>query len=181
MKQSYLMIGYLQRAHGVRGDIFTKSLTDDDARFTEGLKCFLVKDKDHEPHGEVTLSRVRLTPSGLLLGIRGCEDRETAKNYCGSYLAVSREHALELRDEDEFYTGDLIGANVIDEELGELGELVDLISSGGGEILVVRKVGERDVLIPFLKSIIQQIDLDEQTIKVKLPEGLFELYRTLPN
>lgn len=181
MKQSYLMIGYLQRAHGVRGDIFVKSLTDDDARFTEGLKCFLVQDKDHEPHGKVTLSRVRVTPSGLLLGIGGCEDRETAKSYCGSYLAVSREDALELRDEDEFYTGDLIGAAVIDRELGELGELVDLISSGGGEILVVRKVGERDVLIPFLKSIVHRIDLDEQTITVKLPEGLFELYRTLPN
>ncbi|MBP6162163.1 MAG: 16S rRNA processing protein RimM [Clostridiaceae bacterium] len=177
MKSVRLLIGYLQRAHGVRGEILTRSLTDDDARFTEGMKCFLVKDRDAEPYGEVTISNIRITPSGLLLALRGCEDRETARSYCGSYLAVNREDAIELRDDDEFYTGDLVGARVIDRALGDLGELVDFISAGGSEVLVVRKPGESDVLIPFLKSIVPYVDIEANTIEVVLPEGLFELYR----
>ncbi len=177
MKSRCLLIAYLQRAHGVRGEIFAKSLTDDDARFKEGLKCLLVKGKDVAPHGEVTISRVRFTPSGLLLGFDGCEDRESAKKFRGSYLAVCRDDALELRDEDEFYTGDLIGARVTDSDLGDLGVLVDLIDAGGSDVLVVRKPGEKDVLIPFLKSIVPNVDIDSATIEVVLPEGLYELYR----
>lgn len=177
MKSVRLLIGYLQRAHGVRGEILLRSLTDDDARFTEGLNCFLVKDKDSEPHGEVTLARVRATPSGLLLSIHGCDDRDTARSYCGSYLAVSRDDAIELRDEDEFYTGDLVGAHVTDHALGDLGECVDLIDAGGSDVLVVRKQGEQDILIPFLKSIVPGVDIESGTIEVILPDGLFELYR----
>ena len=177
MKSPRLLIGYLRRAHGVRGDILAKSLTDDDARFMEGLGCLLVKNKDCEPHGKVTITRVRATPSGLLLGFRGCDDRETARRYCGSYLAVNREDAIELRDEDEFYSGDLVGSRVIDRTLGDLGELIDLIDAGGSEVLVVHKTGEKDVLIPFLKSIVQSVDIEAGTIEVVLPEGLYELYR----
>ena len=129
MKSVRLLIGYLQRAHGVRGEILTRSLTDDDARFTEGMKCFLVKDRDAEPYGEVTISNIRITPSGPLLALRGCEDRETAR---AMRLLPCRqqEDAIELRDDDEFYTGDLVGARVIDRALGDLGELVDFISAG---------------------------------------------------
>lgn len=177
MKSVRLLIGYLRRAHGIHGDILVKSLTDDDARFTVGLKCFLVKDSDADPHGEVTISRVRVTPSGLLIGFRGCDNRETARRYCGSYLAVRREDAIEIRDEDEFYTGDILGSRVSDRTRGDLGELVDLIDAGGSDVLVVRKLGERDVLIPFLKSIVQSVDIEANTIEVVLPEGLFELYR----
>lgn len=181
MIRPYLLIAFLQRAHGVHGEIFAKSLTDDDARFAEGMKCFLVRDRDHMPHGEVILSGIRVTPSGLLISIKGCEDREAAKRCCGSYLAVSREDALQLRSVDEYYTGDLIGARVSDAVRGDIGELTGLISSGGGELLVVRRQGERDVLIPFLKSVIRHIDLDVGTISVELPEGLYELYRKVPD
>ncbi len=177
MKSARLLIGYLRRPHGVRGDVLAKSLTDDDARFTEGLTCLLVKDRDASPHGEVTITRVRATPSGLLLGFRGCDDRETARSYCGFFLAVKREDALELRDDDEFYTGDLIGSHVIDRTLGDLGELIELIDAGGSDVLVVRKPGEKDVLIPFLKSIVLRVDIESDTIEVELPEGLYELYR----
>ena len=70
MKSVRLLIGYLQRAHGVRGEILTRSLTDDDARFKEGMQCFFVKDRDAEHYREVTLSSIRITPSGLLLALR---------------------------------------------------------------------------------------------------------------
>ena len=49
--------------------------------------------------------------------------------------------------------------------------LVDFISAGGSEVLVVRKPDENDVLIPFLKSIVPYVDIGTDTIEVVLPEG----------
>ncbi|NLA71171.1 MAG: hypothetical protein GX850_01870, partial [Clostridiaceae bacterium] len=114
MKCPYLLIGYCQRAHGVLGEVLVKNLSDDDARFFKGLSCQLMSSADTTPHGQLKIVKVRSTPQGLILAVEGIETREAAGRLAGTYLAVSRENAVELEDEYEFYSGDLIGAHVKD-------------------------------------------------------------------
>ena len=51
------------------------------------------------------------------------------------------------------------------------------MNAGSGEILVVSKKGEKDLLIPFLRAIVGSVDTEENQILVRLPDGLYELYR----
>lgn len=58
-----------------------------------------------------------------------------------------------------------------------LGTLADVLPSGGNDIFVVRQ-GERELLIPALKTVVQKIDLDARTIWVELPKGLRDIYES---
>lgn len=178
MRRPHLLVGVCQRAHGVKGEVLVKSLTDDDSRFFPGLVCQLMSGIDSEPVGSCRLLGVRPVPQGLLLSFEGVESREAAQSFSGVYLAVRREEAIELRDQYEFYSGDLIGMRVSDREAGLLGQVADILDTGSGQILLVEKEGEESVLIPFLRAVILSVDLDSDEIKVDLPPGLLALYRT---
>lgn len=70
---------------------------------------------------------------------------------------------------------DLAGCEVVTLEGERLGQLEDVLPSGGNDIFVVR-AGEKEILIPALKSVVHQIDLKAKRIVVNLPAGLRELY-----
>ena len=180
MKRAYLLIGVCQRPHGVKGEVLVKSLTDDDQRFFQGLTCTLLDHPDAPAGKSLTLSAARPVPQGLLLTFDGIISREDARQLGGSYLAVRREDALPLESPDDFYSGDLIGMQVKDSLWGDLGAVVDVMNAGSGDILIVAKEGEREVLIPFMKNLILSVDLDSNLIEVQLPQGLMELYRQTP-
>jgi 16S rRNA processing protein RimM len=77
-----------------------------------------------------------------------------------------------------FRVSDLAGCVVFTVEGERLGELVDVLPSGGNDIFVV-KDGEKELLIPALKTVVTRIDLKERRIDVTLPNGLRELYEAL--
>jgi len=57
----------------------------------------------------------------------------------------------------------------------KLGELVDVLPSGGNDIFVVQR-GPKEILIPALKSVVRKIDLAARRIEVALPPGLLDVY-----
>ncbi|HPX93532.1 MAG TPA: ribosome maturation factor RimM [Bacillota bacterium] len=179
MKRPFFLIGACQRAHGIKGEVLVRSLTDDPERFFQGLVCYAMDDAGEEPVEKLTLSGCRPVPQGLLLTFQGIADREAARRLAGVKLAVRREDALELSGEGEFYYGDLLGAAVRDRQRGLLGMVTDVMDTGSGDILVVSQAGQADVLIPFLRSIVKEVDPDFRSMEVELPDGLFELYRQL--
>lgn len=70
---------------------------------------------------------------------------------------------------------DLDGCEVVTLQGESLGVLVDVLPSGGNDIFVVKK-GEREILIPALKTVVQLIDLEKRRVEVDLPPGLREVY-----
>jgi ribosomal 30S subunit maturation factor RimM len=42
---------------------------------------------------------------------------------------------------------------------------------------LVRKSGQADILIPVLKTVVKEVDINNRRIEVVLPDGLFEIYR----
>ena len=63
-------------------------------------------------------------------------------------------------------------------ETGEvLGELKDVLPSGGNDIFVV--AGEtHEYMIPALKTVVRNIDVAGKRIDVMLPPGLREIYES---
>lgn len=79
------------------------------------------------------------------------------------------------RSEDDFHYNDLIGFMVSDETLGELGEILD-VNEYPQHFVATMNYKEKEVLFPLNEDMILEIDLDEETILVDLPEGLLDLY-----
>lgn len=81
------------------------------------------------------------------------------------------------RDPDDFRWSDLKGFLVIDEEHGELGEIIDVQEMPQQFIATVELEDGKQLMFPLSEDLILGIDGDEEIIEVDLPEGLVDLYK----
>jgi 16S rRNA processing protein RimM len=100
----------------------------------------------------------------LVAKLEGIADRTAAEKYKGQLIAVPRAELPE-QEEGEYYWSDLIGLNVENLSGESFGTVDSLLETGANDVLVVK--GENsETLIPFIGSVIQQVDLKNKTIRV---------------
>jgi 16S rRNA processing protein RimM len=68
---------------------------------------------------------------------------------------------------------DLVGCQVVTTDGEVLGPLTDVLPTGGNDVFVVGE-GRDEILIPALKSVVLEINLETRRIKVDLMKGLRE-------
>ncbi len=151
-------------------------LTEDPARFLDLASCLLL-DQDETVLGEVNLASASLkSPALALVRLAHITDRAAAEKLRGLFLAVPREQAIEL-PEGRWFICDLVGCAVYDQARGLLGVLSDVLQLSANDVYVVSSQGEKDLLIPVLEQVLLEVDLAGRRIDVRLPEGLYEIYR----
>ncbi len=72
---------------------------------------------------------------------------------------------------ESFLVKDLAGCEVVTLKGENLGRLRDVLPTGSNDVFVVGE-GASEILIPALKSVVLEIDLQSRRITVDLPEGL---------
>ena len=172
--EDLIVTGKIIGAHGVRGEIKVFPLTDDARRFLSMKRCFLTGPK-LEDSKETCVVSARLDKGIVLVMLEGLNDRDKAQALHGRYISVSRSDAVPL-PKGRYYTADLIGMTVTDDERGELGQVSDCIEAGSGHILSIKRKGKKDLLIPFVKVYCYDVSVENASIRCKLPDGLYELY-----
>ncbi|NLM77800.1 MAG: 16S rRNA processing protein RimM [Ruminococcaceae bacterium] len=174
--RTHFLIGRITAPHGLNGDVRVQALTDDAHRFTDLAECWLVS-ADEKIIRLVSLRSVRLQGSDmLLLHVAGCDDRTAADVLRGCYLAVERSQAIQL-EEDRWFISDLVGCDVFDDQYGNLGHVHEVLQHTAQDVYVITKNGEPDLLFPALKAILRKVDIIGRRIDVRLPDGLYEIYR----
>src|SRR5690606_15323467 len=80
------------------------------------------------------------------------------------------------RHPDDFRYTDLVGYLVIDENEGELGEIVQ-VQEMPQQFIATVDMGGKELLFPLSDDLILGIDAEEAVIEVDLPAGLVDLYK----
>jgi 16S rRNA processing protein RimM len=88
------------------------------------------------------------------------------------YMPLSK---MPERGEDDFTYNDLKGFTVSDETYGELGEILE-VNEYPQQFVATVLYKEKEILFPLNEDMIVEIDEDEKTLLVNLPEGLLDLY-----
>lgn len=112
---------------------------------------------------EVKVSEAHVQGKTLVARLPGCNDRDAAAALKGLQIAVPRE-ALPQAAENEYYWSDLIGMDVENTQGVALGKVADMMGTGANDVLVVE--GERERLIPFVKQVILEVDLNARRLRV---------------
>jgi len=80
-----------------------------------------------------------------------------------------------IKNEAEFTLRDLLGFTAIDEDEGELGEIIE-IQELPQQLIATVVYKNREVLFPLSEGIITGIDEVKGLVYVDLPEGLLDIY-----
>ena len=164
------MIGEIVRSHGLAGVVKVRATTDDPQRFSLLEKVSLQRG-EHQL-GEFAIEAMQIGKAGVLLKLRGVNDRDSAEQLRGAGLMIAREECLPT-GADQFYLFDIIGLPVYT-EAGELvGEIIDIGTYPANDVWVVRR-GAQEKLIPAIKSVIQKVDLTNGRVVITPIPGLLE-------
>jgi 16S rRNA processing protein RimM len=159
----FLVAGRLRRPHGIAGEIVLEILSDFPERFKVGRQIFV--GEDHSLH---TISEIRVVPEGLLVHLEGIATREQAFDLRNQLVYV-RLRDLPPLPAGTYYHHQLIGLSVIDEAGQTIGLLTEILETGANDVYVVTSPEGKEILIPAVESVVQEVDLEARCIRVNLP------------
>lgn len=154
-------VGRISGLYGVRGWLRVFSYTEPRENIV-GYKSWLIENDGGWRPAEVDAGRMQ--GKGVVVKLKGCDDRDAAAQLLGRDIAVRRDQLGEP-DPGEYFWLDLQGLRVVTIAGVELGVVDHLFATGANDVMVVR--GERERLIPFVQGeMVRNVDLQRGVIEV---------------
>ena len=151
-----LEVGHIRRAHGLRGDVFVQLLSDSDARVAPGSEFFADGER-------MVVESSRVASNGRrIVKFDRIADRTAAEQYANRAL-----RGRPIDDPDALWVHEMIGRRVVEADGTDRGRCVSVLANPAADLLEL----DNGALLPsnFVVS------LDEDTITVETPDGLFDL------
>jgi 16S rRNA processing protein RimM len=160
-------VGRIGAAHGIAGAV--------------RVKAFTARPESLGDYGPLSAAdgrqfRVRtLRPAGsvVVVHFEGLGDRNAAEALNGTDLFVPRDR-LPAPDDGEYYHADLIGLEAASSDGKTIGTVVGVENYGAGDLIEIARANGANVLVPFTRAIVPQIDLSAGRLIVDPPAGLLD-------
>lgn len=163
-------IARIVRSRGLKGELAAELLTDFPERF-EDLKEVTGLSPDGD-RLQLIIEKFWFQNGRIILKFAGFDTIERAEELRDHEICVQESDAIVL-ESDEFFDWQLEGC-LVETLSGEtIGEVRELMRTGGTELLVV-KGDTKEYLIPFAESICVEVDIENKRIKIDPPEGLLD-------
>lgn len=169
--EQFLRVGVISNTHGIRGEVKVFPTTDDPTRFKK-LKTVILDTGREQMTLDIT--GVKFFKQFVILKFKQFDNINDIERYKGKDLLITREQALPL-EKDEYYIVDLVGCTVTTDEGETLGELTDVITTGANDVYVVETKEGKEVLLPYTKECILNIDIEKKEILAHILPGLLDL------
>ena len=114
---------------------------------------------------DYTVESCRIQKTCNLLKVQGIDSMEDAMSFRGKTIEVYR---CDISG-DVIFAAELIGVRVYTDE-GLIGQIVDVLDYPGNKVYVVR--GDHEYMIPAVKQFILETDMENETMRVQLIEGM---------
>ena len=161
-----ITIGEITKHQGNKGEVRVDPLTDFPERFEELETIKLSKGRIKK---EVEIERVRYHKGFVILKFVDVDDIGAAMEYKGFEIKISKDERLKL-DEDIYYMDDIVGIDVYQGQ-DYLGELTTIIETGANDVYVIENEEDK-LLLPALKDVVFEVDIEEGEMIVEVPRGL---------
>lgn len=173
-----VVVGRIGRPHGIRGDVVVGVRTDDpEARFAVGSRL----DTDPSSSGPLTVAARRWQSGELVVRFKGISDRTRAGELGGTWLSVDTAMLEPSQDPDEFRDHELVGLAVRTAGGEAVGVVTDVLHHGQ-DLLAVSPgspgpdgppgPAAQEILIPFVKAIVVEVDVSGGFLVIDPPRGL---------
>lgn len=121
----------------------------------------------------LTVEAVRPHRGVLLVRFAGIIDREAAAELRGHTLSVDVAELPDLTEPDEFYDHQLEGLTAVGPDGAALGMVREVVHAPASDLLVV-DTARGEVLVPFVRAIVPEVDLPGGRVVLDPPAGLLD-------
>lgn len=166
-RPDHVAVGCIIRAHGVRGSVLVKPLTDNPNRFRAIDEIMIEKDERTEQYRVIAKTA---SPKGWILKLDGINTRDEAESMKGAYLLIGPEELPEL-EEGTYYDFDLVGLEVFTNSGERIGCIIEVEKHPANDVYVVE--GDAGKLrLPATHEIVRKVDVKNKRMDIILIDGL---------
>ena len=159
-KPKRLIIGTVVGVFGVHGELKVQIETDFPERF-QTLGRVFIGDSAHD------VERSRLHQTMALLKLKGIDDANAAGKLEKCIVAVALDDAVKLKD-DQYFLYQIEGLLVETLDGKALGTVSEVLQTGANDVYIVSTHDGKEILLPAIKQVIKQIDLEHGKMIVQL-------------
>lgn len=170
-KEDCFYLGRVAKTHGLKGEVTIKLEADDPSAYLK-MKYFLLEiNKVLTPF---FVEKIAMNGDKFFVGVQDVKTIEQAQNLVGKTVYLPMEMLPKLSG-NQFYFHEVKGFMVVDTVKGELGPIAEVLEYPTQAILQIMKDG-KEILIPILDQVIQNVDRDKKILTITAPDGLIDMY-----
>ena len=158
MKLQFVEAGEIVSTHGVRGEVKVLPWLDCPEMLCEFDRC-RIEGKEYK------IEQCRVQKTCNLVKLSGIDTMEAAQLMRGKTVELYRDDI----DDEVIFAAELIGVEVFCED-EQIGKIVDVLDYPGNSVYVVK--GKHEYMIPAVSAFILDTNMAENTMQVKLIEGM---------
>lgn len=171
MAVRYRRIAQVVKTRKKEGRMVVRSVGDLPFLLYEGMKAYLVPPLLKGPR-LLTVASIEESGGIYVVSFDEIDSIDVAEELVGHSLLVEESTIDQEMLED--YEEPITGFCVLDVEFGDLGQIVDVVSTDFQDTLVIEgQYGS--VLIPYVEQFVNLVDYDAERVEVAIPRGLLEL------
>lgn len=164
-------VGNVFNTHGLKGEVKVKRISDFEERFHKGNKLYYKDEKGQ--FQELLVSGFRTQKETYLLSFKGISHINDVLFLKGATLYIEEEQLTDL-EEREYYYHQIIGCTMFTTTGEMLGKVETILSPGANDVWVVKGEENKEILIPYIDSVVKQVDVEEKKIIIEVMEGLLD-------
>lgn len=159
--------GKIVNIHGIKGEVKVTPWCDYPEFLCEFDNIYLGDEKT--PY---TVDSARIHKNMALLKLSGINTPEAANALRNKIVYIDRDE-IEL-DEGSYFIQDIIGLDVKDADSGKIyGKISNVIQTGANDVYEI-KDKEKTYLVPAIKDVIIETDIENSVMVIRPLEGLFD-------
>jgi 16S rRNA processing protein RimM len=170
-----LRVGRLVKAHGLKGGIKLELYTDSpDQRFRPGQVLELQVPETSEWFGKtISVLELRFYNQSPVLFLEGIDSRTKAETLIKAILLIETEADALPEEPEAWYDHQLVGLKALvgDEVVGVVARVDHLPAQD----LLAIDTPHGEVLVPFVRQIVPEVNIQLGQVSLTPPDGLFEV------
>lgn len=178
MIEGYIKVGTITKTHSLSGNVILTATNNLLERYVKE-PVFIYLDGGPVPFFISQDGLSIRNHKSYIVKFDYIDNVDKAEQLTGSdvFLQTSlfKDEELDPKDVDIY---DIIGFSVHDEESGKDGTIIE-VNDCSGNVLLSIKIDDKEVLLPFNKNFVVDLDFDKKSLVVNIPSDLFDLNNSI--
>ncbi len=164
-------VGFFKKTHGVFGELVLEFEPQFEISVENADRFFVELDGLLVPFFVLEDGFRFKTENSAIITFDGVDSEKYAKRMIGSSVFLFKNEIIVMPD--EFFDSELVNYLMVDEKLGEIGN-IDQVDNYSGNIVITVNYRGKELLVPFNEDLIIAIDKQNKILKLRFPDGLIE-------